>query len=164
MSPLHDGGQDIPSLVLDQVSPDYLHQLDLGKELDSLNERLSTRWGIIAPRVALRTVERASSSAPQLRLNERPLGAVGVLTAESVADLLSAHVDQLVTGVLVEYFLSHLHWQAPALVAAVQARFTTNEIVELLRARVRNGQSIRDLAGILDEELSNAVLKRKPGA
>jgi type III secretory pathway component EscV len=155
-TPAPEGG--FPSLTLRLTQVYGKDRAAIEEALSKVNELLFMRLGVIAPRIAVRTVRGIRRSAV-LDLDGRVLGKIDPgNSAQSVVALLAKYAELLIVPGLVEFYLGKLKARAPALVSAVRARFSIPVLVDALRAIVRGDRSIRDLAGVLNEILSEAVL------
>lgn len=87
----------------------------------------------------------------------RVLGEFPLADSEAAVKLLDEHAADLLAPEMAAYFLVRLRASWPALVRAVEQRFTVEALTEALRARLRRGDSIRDLVLTLEEILAETV-------
>jgi hypothetical protein len=149
-----EAAADIPAVA---VRAAWHEVRALRAAVSQVNALLFNLRGVIAPAIDVRSSGFLARTT--VVLNGVDLGPVNVSeAAHSIATILSEHADQLIVPTLVEFYLSRLQQRSPALVTAVRSRFSTAELVELLRECVRRNDSIRDLSGVL-----NIALERHAG-
>lgn len=118
---------------------------------------LFARRGVVIPVPVWEPDADVPFGAGILEAGDRVLGAFSLAGPQAAVTLLDEHAADLLAPEMVGYFLVKLRASWPALVRAAEQRFTVEDLTEALRARLRRGDSIRDLVGTLEDVLAEAA-------
>jgi tetratricopeptide (TPR) repeat protein/predicted RNA-binding Zn-ribbon protein involved in translation (DUF1610 family) len=152
----------VTSLTLYLNPASLLNRANLTGQFQNLQTRLFKELGIVMPQVTFADSTSIGQHDCQLQINDEKLpvtpnrawGEIWVSIAFETE--LRRRPDQLLTRDLVEYYLTKLKTNFPALVNVVRHYFTTEELTQQLRHRLSLQSSIRNLPKILEELVSAA--------
>jgi hypothetical protein len=118
---------------------------------------LFARRGVVIPVPVWVQDESVSFGMGMLEAEGRVLGAFLLTQSQDALRLLEEHAAELLAPEMVAYFLVKLRTSWPALISAVEQRFTPDALTAVLRDRLRRGDSVRDLVSTLETILAETV-------
>ena len=146
------------TLYLAESSPPPLDRASLSQEFVEMQSHLFDELGVIAPQIAIANGQSIRQTGFQLQINDEQLPTeFGPAPVEFVFAELRRRADQLLTPDLVEYYLTKLKTQFPALVNVTRYYFSAKELTQQLRHRLNFRSSIKNLPRVLEELISTAV-------
>jgi len=145
------------TLYLGESSPSPPDRAALSQEFRDMQSQLFDELGVIAPQIAIADGQLIIHIGFQLQINDEQLPVqFGSAPVQFVIDELRRRADQLLTPDLVEYYLTKLQTDFPALVNVTRHYFSAEELTWQLRRRLIFRSSIKNLPRVLDELISTA--------
>jgi tetratricopeptide (TPR) repeat protein len=124
------------------------------QDLIDLQTQLFNELGVIAPLLTIVDSQHIDQIGFQLQINDEKLPPQTLGPVEFVAAELRRRADQLLTPHLIEYYLTKLKVQFPALVNVTRHYFSVEELTGRLRERLSRHTSIKNLPKVLEELIS----------
>jgi hypothetical protein len=118
---------------------------------------LFARRGVVIPTPVWLQDPSISLGTGRLEAGGQLLGAFLLTQGQDALLLLEEHAAELLAPEMVAYFLVKLRASWPALIRAVEQRFTLDVLTEGLRDRLRRGESLRDLVSTFETMLAESV-------
>ncbi len=118
---------------------------------------LFARRGVVIPVPVWLRDESVSFGMGMLEAGGQVLGAFLLTQGQDALVLLEKHAAEFLAPEMVAYFLVKLRTSRPALISAVEQRFTPEALTEALRERLGRGESVRDLVSTLETILAETV-------
>jgi hypothetical protein len=150
----------IPKLVLRTGPLEGIDSASLDEFVNKIPAELFASVGVIAPVPARFPDNNLAPNTAILELNDRVLDTISLMPGinpAGIIGLLEQNAAEWVVPEVVDFLLIKLSSRLPALVDTALASFTTHNIGITLRSRLKNGESIKNLAGILEEMLAESV-------
>jgi hypothetical protein len=150
----------ISKLVLKTGPLEGIDSAGLDEFLRNIPAGLFESVGVIAP-VPVRLPDDAMApNTATLEFNDRVLDKITLVPGVNPVGIIGSleqNAAELVVPELVDFLLVKLRSRLPALVDTALATSTTETIITTLRSRLQNGESIKNLAGILEDMLAESV-------
>jgi tetratricopeptide (TPR) repeat protein len=149
--------QTFPKLAVKVGGSDPEVAAALQGKNEELQKAFFDEFGLPLPPIAYELDSNLPEGAAVILLNGRQVNSTEKLDGEEIGRSLREGVADLIVPEVTSCFLARLRDRYPVLVRAVQARLDLNAITSFLRTRLQAGQSIKNLPGILEDELQERV-------
>jgi tetratricopeptide (TPR) repeat protein len=150
-------GITVLTLYLGKLRPRPPEDASLAQQFADLQKRLFHELGVIAPQITIVGSQSTNQIEFQLQINDELLPTdSGPTPVQFVAAELWRRADQLLTPDLVEYYLTRLRVNLPALVNTIRHYFSIEDLTQKLRYRLSCQSSIKNLPRVLEELISTA--------
>jgi flagellar biosynthesis component FlhA len=120
-----------------------------------VQETLFNETGVICPKINIQEASDIPADIGQLQINGEWVTLSTDLTPEnivsSVTETLRHNVGKLLSAELVEHYLTNLKQTYPDLIDITLERFSIEDLTLILKARLDEQSSIKNLPGILEE-------------
>lgn len=155
VSPLSD--QTFPKLLVRVGGSDPEIATALQGKNEELQKAFFDEFGLPLPPIAYELDSNLPEGAAVILLNGRQVNSIEKLDGEEIGRSLRECVADLIVPEVTSCFLARLRDRYPVLIRAVHARLDLSAITSFLRTRLQAGQSIKNLPGILEDELQERV-------
>jgi len=165
VAPIADGtgeasavaGENFPRLSVKVGGSDPAVVTGLQNNSGDLQKTFFDQLGLPLPPISFEQDAGLADGTGVMLLNGRQVSTLQKLDGEEVGRSIRECVADLIVPVVTSCLLAKVRSRCPVLIRAVNARLDVNAITSFLRDRLTAGQSIKNLAGILEDELQERV-------
>ena len=148
----------IPKLVLRTGPLEGIDSAELDNFLLQIPAQLFASVGVIVPVPTQLPDDTLAPNTAVIEFNGKVLDKITLVRGiNPVIGVLEQNAAELLVPVSVDYLLVKLRTRLPALVNTALASSTKKKISSALRSRLKKGESIKNLEGILEEILAESV-------
>ena len=150
----------IPKLVLRTGPLEGIDSATLDTFLLQIPAQLFASTGVIVPVPTQLTDNSLASNTAVIEFNGKVLDKITLvpgINPVGIIGVLEQNAAELLVPVSVDFLLVKLRTRLPALVNTALASSTKKKISTTLRSRLKKGESIKNLEGILEEMLAESV-------
>lgn len=168
-----DSGADPPSITLHVGTSTWPNGEMCETYIGTWQTVLFRELGVICPPVRVHATDEMREAGYRVQIGDQLYEFVSLasadeaawpsIVAQALADAVREHAADFVDGELVTHYLVALEPLYPALVAACKERISVVQTVDRLHLEMKSSasSSIRNLPGILEELLVNAVTESR---
>ena len=154
-------GQNFPRFSVRIGGSDSKFATEFQENSADLQQTFFNQFGLPLPPVSFELDAGLAEGTAVMLLNGRQVSTIPKLDAEAIGKAIGRSLYERVTDLIVpevtSCLLARVRSRCPVLIRAVNARLDVNTITSVLRGRLTAGQSIKNLAGILEDELQERV-------